>query len=75
MGCPNKNCGECVYWLAFGEPETTDEQNEEIIEHCKHCTYPCGVVDENYFRIINNARLQLHIRNMLHGGKTNEAVD
>jgi hypothetical protein len=69
MGYPNNNCGECGYWLAFCEPETTDEQNEEIIEHCKHCTYPCGVVDENYMRIINNARLQLHIRNMLHGGK------
>ena len=62
MGYPNQNCGECSHWLAFGEPETTYEQNEAIVEHCKHCTHPCGVVDEEYFKIINNARLQILLR-------------
>lgn len=33
------NCGECPYWLAFGEPETTDEQNEAILAHCKECDF------------------------------------
>ena len=37
MGYPNNNCGECVYWLAFGEPETTDEQNKATLEHCAKC--------------------------------------
>ena len=67
MGFPNNNCGECEYWLPFMEPETTDEQNEAIIEHCKHCTHPCGIVDEEYFKIINNARLQIILRKVIHG--------
>jgi hypothetical protein len=37
MSKPNMHCGECPYWLAFGEPETTDEQNEAILAHCKEC--------------------------------------
>lgn len=35
---PCLECGECPYYLAYGEPETTDEQNEQILEHCKTCT-------------------------------------
>lgn len=31
------NCGECLYWLAYGEPETTDEMNQAIEEHCAKC--------------------------------------
>ena len=27
---PNNDCGECPYWLAFGEPETTEEQKQKI---------------------------------------------
>ena len=53
MGYPNQNCGECSYWLAFGEPETTEEENEKIIEHCKHCTHSCGIVDV-FGRKLNN---------------------
>lgn len=67
MGYPNQNCGECGYWLAFGEPETTDEQNEAIIEHCKHCTYPCGIVDEEYYNMIKTAQLQILLRKAIHG--------
>lgn len=39
MSKPNMYCGECPYWLAFGEPETTDEQNEAILAHCKECDF------------------------------------
>ena len=67
MGYPNQNCGECGYWLAFGEPETTEEQNEKIVMHCAHCTYPCGIVDEEYFKTINNARLQILLRKLKGG--------
>lgn len=67
MGYPNQNCGECVYWLAFGEPETTEEENEKIVEHCASCPYPCEVIDEEYFKIINNARLQIQFRKLVHG--------
>jgi hypothetical protein len=37
MSKPNVHCGECPYWLAYGEPETADEQNEAILAHCKEC--------------------------------------
>lgn len=37
MKFPNNNCGECGYWLAFDEPETTIVQNEEILKHCQKC--------------------------------------
>ena len=37
MSKPNMNCGECPYWLAYGEPETTYEQNLEIEAHCREC--------------------------------------
>ena len=39
MSKPNMYCGECPYWLAFGEPETTDEQNEAILAHCAKCDF------------------------------------
>ena len=67
MGFPNNNCGECAYWLAFMEPETSEKGNQEILLHCAHCTEPCGIVDEEYFKIINNARLQIHLRKLIHG--------
>ena len=67
MGFSNNNCGECIYWLAFGEPEVTMQQNEEILLHCKHCTRPCGVVDEEYYKIIKNAELQILLRKVIHG--------
>lgn len=66
MGYPNQRCGECGYWLAFGEPETTEEENEKIVEHCKHCTHPCGVIDEEYYKIIKNAQLQILLRKVIH---------
>lgn len=35
---PNRFCGECGYWLAYGEPETSPEQNEQILtRHCAEC--------------------------------------
>ena len=34
---PNRFCGECGAYAAFGEPETTPEQNEAILEGCKQC--------------------------------------
>lgn len=34
---PNMFCGECGAYAAFGEPETTKEQNEEILNHCRDC--------------------------------------
>ena len=37
MSKPNMNCGECPYWLAYGEPEITDEQNRAIEEYCAEC--------------------------------------
>lgn len=39
MSKPNMYCGECPYWLAYGEPETTDEQNEAILAHCAECDF------------------------------------
>ena len=25
MGYPNQSCGECEYWIAFKEPETSEK--------------------------------------------------
>ena len=67
MGYPNQNCGECGYWLAFGEPETSEKGNQEILLHCAHCTHSCGIIDEEYFKTINNARLQILLRKLKDG--------
>lgn len=37
MSKPNMYCGECSYWLAYSEPETTSEQSEAILAHCAEC--------------------------------------
>lgn len=37
MKKPDMNCGECPYWLAYGESETSDEQNDAILKHCAEC--------------------------------------
>lgn len=35
---PNRFCGECSCWLAYGEPETSPEQNEQILaRYCAEC--------------------------------------
>lgn len=67
MGYPNNGCGECSYWLAFGDPETSEKGKQEILLHCAHCTIPCGVVDEKYYKIIKNAQLQILFRKVIHG--------
>ena len=36
MSFPSSHCGECPYYLAFGE--STEAQDEAIIEHCKGCS-------------------------------------
>ena len=48
MSKPNMFCGECPYWLAYGEPETTDEPNEAILAHCKECDFDPDAVEELY---------------------------
>lgn len=37
MGRPNFECGSCPWNLAYGEPETTEEQNHNILRHCIKC--------------------------------------
>lgn len=37
MEFPNKKCGQCPYWFLFGEPEISEEENQEIWERCKIC--------------------------------------
>lgn len=67
MGYPNQSCGECEYWLAFGEPETSEKGNQEILLHCAHCTKPCGVIDKEYYKMIKTAQLQILLRKAIHG--------
>lgn len=38
MSRPQLECGSCSYNLAFGEPETTADQNNAILRHCLECT-------------------------------------
>lgn len=67
MGFPNNNCGECIYWLAFMEPETSEKGNEEILLHCALCAQACGIVDEEYFKIVDADRLQTQFRKSFFG--------
>ena len=57
MSKPNMHCGECPYWLAFGEPETTDEQNEAILAHCAECSFDPEAAEEIYK--LNNEKERL----------------
>ena len=36
MTFPNQHCGHCSRWLAYREPDTTEEQNKEIEEYCNN---------------------------------------
>ena len=65
MRKPNMNCGECPYWLAFGEPETTDEQNEAILAHCKECDFDPDAA-EYLDRMMRAARQQIVLRKAIH---------
>ena len=67
MSKPNMYCGECPYWLAFGEPETTDEQNEAILAHCTECDFDPDA-EERLDRMMRAARQQI----VLHKAKYEE---
>ena len=67
MSKPNMYCGECPYWLAFGEPETTDEQNEAILAHCAECKLDFDPVAAEYLdRMMHAAKVQMILRKALH---------
>ena len=60
MRKPNMNCGECPYWLAYGEPETTDEMNQAIEEHCAKCELDFDpVAAEHLDRMMRAAKVQM----------------
>jgi hypothetical protein len=58
-------CGECPYWLAFGEPETTDEQNEAILAHCKECYFDPDEA-EKIDKMMRAAKVQMILRKAIH---------
>lgn len=67
MSKPNTNCGECPYWLAYGEPETSDEQKLAIEEHCRKCAFdfdPVGA--ETLDKMMRVARQQIVLRKAIH---------
>lgn len=66
MSKPNMYCGECPYWLAYGEPETTDEQNEVILAHCAECDFDPHA-EERLDKMMRVARKQIVWRKALHG--------
>lgn len=67
MRKPNMNCGECPYWLAYGEPETTDEQNLAIEEHCAKCELDFDpVAAECLDKMMRAARQQIVLRKAIH---------
>ena len=37
MTFPNMYCGECPYWLAYNEPDTSAEENKKIEKICSNC--------------------------------------
>lgn len=67
MRKPNMNCGECPYWLAYGEPETTDEMNRAIEEHCAKCELDFDPEAADYLdRMMRAARQQFIWRKVIH---------
>ena len=67
MDKPNMNCGECPYWLAYSEPETTDEQNRAIEEHCAKCELYFDPVAAEYFdKMMRAAKVQMILRKAIH---------
>ena len=67
MSKPNMYCGECPYWLAYGEPETTDEQNRAIEEHCAKWELDFDPVAAEYLdRMMRAARQQFIWRKVIH---------
>ena len=71
MSKPNMYCGECPYWLAFGEPETTDEQNEAILAHCAECDFDPDAA-EHLDRMMRTARQQIVLHKAKYEEDTNE---
>ena len=65
MSKPNMYCGECPYWLAYGEPETTDEQNEAILAHCKECDFDPDAA-EHLDKMMRAARQQIVLHKAIH---------
>ena len=66
MSKPNMYCGECPYWLAYGEPETTDEQNEAILAHCAECGFDPDE-EERIDRMMRAAKVQMVLRKAIDG--------
>lgn len=63
MSKPNIYCGECPYWLAYGEPETTDEQKFAIEEHCAKCELDFDSVAAEYLdKMMRAAKVQMILR-------------
>lgn len=65
MSKPNMYCGECPYWLAYGEPETTDEQNEAILAHCAECDFDPDAA-ERLDKMMRAARQQIVLHKAIH---------
>jgi hypothetical protein len=60
MSKPNIHCGECPYWLAYGDSETTDEQRLAIRKHCAKCELDFDPVAAEYLdRMMRAARKQI----------------
>lgn len=67
MSKPNMNCGECPYWLAYGESETTDKQKLAIEKHCAKCAFDFDPVGAEYLdRMMRAARQQIVLRKAIH---------
>jgi hypothetical protein len=72
MSKPNVHCGECPYWLAYGEPETTDEQKLAIEEHCAKCELDFDPEAADYLdRMMRVARQQIVLRKAIHEEEDN----
>ena len=55
MGRPNFECGCCSRNLAYGEPETTVEQNHAILRYCLGCPYGDQKSEDKIAAILHKA--------------------
>ena len=65
MSRPNLECGSCSYNLAFGEPETTADQNNTILKHCLECTCLTQTTEDKIaailYKIFKNTTIDLRL--------------
>lgn len=66
MSKPNMYCGECPYWLAYGESESAEEDKYIKETYCAECDFDPDAA-ERIDKMMRAARQQIVWRKAIHG--------